>query len=65
MIWNRILNWFRDMSERIRLMNEWNKNAKEAYIYLELYHLCWRLLLHAVTVIIDMNYLNCLYLDFA
>lgn len=32
MIWNKILNWFRDMSERIRLMSEWNKSAKEAYI---------------------------------
>ena len=32
MIWDRIINWFRDMSERRRLLNEWNGNAREAYI---------------------------------
>lgn len=32
MVWRRILNWFRDMSERIRLINDWNKSAKEAFI---------------------------------
>lgn len=32
MIWDRIVKWFRDMSERRRLLNEWNDNAREAYI---------------------------------
>lgn len=32
MFWTRILNWFRDMSERIRLLNDWNRNAKEAFL---------------------------------
>lgn len=32
MIWNRIVRWFRDMSERRKLINEWNQSAREAYI---------------------------------
>ena len=32
MIWNRIVKWFQDMSERRKLINEWNNNAREAYI---------------------------------
>lgn len=32
MIWDRIIKWFRDMSERRRLMNEWNDEARAAYI---------------------------------
>ncbi len=32
MIWNRIVKWFRDMSERRKLINDWNDSAREAYI---------------------------------
>ena len=32
MIWNRIIKWFRDMSERNRLINDWNHSARESYI---------------------------------
>lgn len=32
MIWNRIVKWFRDMSERRKLINEWNDSAREAYV---------------------------------
>ena len=32
MIWDRIIKWFRDMSERRKLINEWNDSAQEAYI---------------------------------
>lgn len=32
MIWNRIVKWFQDMSERRKLLFEWNNNAREAYI---------------------------------
>ena len=32
MIWNRIVKWFQDMSERRKSINEWNNNAREAYI---------------------------------
>lgn len=32
MIWDRIVKWFRDMSERRKLINEWNECARNAYI---------------------------------
>ena len=32
MIWNRIIKWFRDMSERNRLINDWNHSARESFI---------------------------------
>lgn len=32
MFWNRIINWFRDMSERNKLLREWNDEAKMSYI---------------------------------
>ena len=32
MVWNRIIHWFRDMSERRKLINSWNDSAKEAFI---------------------------------
>ena len=32
MIWDRIVKWFRDMSERRKLINEWNDSAKEAFV---------------------------------
>lgn len=32
MIWDRIINWFRDMSERRKLLNEWNGSARESFI---------------------------------
>lgn len=32
MIWNRIIKWFRDMTERRKLINEWNDSAKEAFV---------------------------------
>lgn len=32
MFWNRIINWFRDMSERNKLLREWNEEAKMSYI---------------------------------
>lgn len=32
MIWDRIIKWFRDMSERRKLINDWNDRAREAYI---------------------------------
>lgn len=32
MIWDRIVKWFRNVSERHSLLNEWNNNAQEAYI---------------------------------
>ena len=32
MIWDRIVKWFRDMSERRKLINEWNESARNAYI---------------------------------
>lgn len=32
MIWDKIVKWFRDLSERRKLMNEWNASAREAYI---------------------------------
>lgn len=32
MIWDRIVKWFRDMSERRKLMNDWNDSAREAFI---------------------------------
>lgn len=32
MIWDRIIKWFRDMSERRKLINDWNDNAREAFI---------------------------------
>lgn len=31
MFWDRIIRWFRDMSERKRLINDWNENARTAY----------------------------------
>ena len=32
MIWDRIVKWFRDMSERRKLINEWNDSAREAFV---------------------------------
>lgn len=32
MFWNKIISWFRDMSERNRLLKEWNDEAKFSYI---------------------------------
>ena len=32
MFWNRIIDWFRDMSERRKLIMGWNYNARQAYI---------------------------------
>lgn len=32
MIWDRIVKWFRDMSERRKLMNDWNDEARNAYV---------------------------------
>ena len=32
MIWNRIVKWFRNMSERRELLREWNDNARKAYV---------------------------------
>ncbi len=32
MIWDKIISWFRDRRERIRFINEFNENAKEAFI---------------------------------
>ena len=32
MLWNRIIRWFRDLSERRKLINAWNESAREAYI---------------------------------
>lgn len=32
MIWDRIVKWFRDMSERRKLLNEWNDSARDAYV---------------------------------
>lgn len=31
-IWNFIINWFRDRSERIKLVNSFNASAREAYV---------------------------------
>lgn len=32
MFWDKIISWFRDRSERSRLLKEWNYEAKTAYI---------------------------------
>lgn len=32
MIWDKIIRWFRDISERRKLIEEWNNNAREAFI---------------------------------
>ena len=32
--WNRIINWFRDLSERNRLINDFNHSAREAFAQL-------------------------------
>lgn len=32
MIWDRIVSWFRSMSERRKLINDWNDNAREAFV---------------------------------
>lgn len=32
--WNRIINWFRDLSERDRLINEFNMSARNAFTQL-------------------------------
>ena len=32
MIWDKICNWFRTLSERRKLMNDWNDNAREAFV---------------------------------
>lgn len=34
MIWNRIVQWFRDLSERERLINEFNISARVAFTQL-------------------------------
>lgn len=31
-IWNSIVNWFKDRSERNRLINSFNQSAREAYV---------------------------------
>lgn len=31
-IWNTIVQWFRDRSERNKLINSFNKSAREAYV---------------------------------
>ena len=33
-LWNRIINWFRDLSERERLINEFNMSARVAFTQL-------------------------------
>ena len=33
-IWNRIINWFRDLSERERLINDFNISARSAFTQL-------------------------------
>ena len=33
-LWNRIINWFRDLSERERLINEFNISARVAFTQL-------------------------------
>ena len=32
MIWNNIRNWFSDIIERNRFLNDWNRNAKDSYV---------------------------------
>lgn len=32
MFWNKIINWFKEMSERNKLLREWNEEAKISYI---------------------------------
>ena len=32
--WNRIIDWFRDLSERNRLINDFNHSAREAFTQL-------------------------------
>lgn len=32
--WNRIINWFRDLSERERLINDFNMSARGAFTQL-------------------------------
>ena len=32
--WNRIIDWFRDLSERYRLINDFNHSAREAFTQL-------------------------------
>ncbi|MBP3419091.1 MAG: hypothetical protein J6K74_00665 [Marinifilaceae bacterium] len=32
--WNRIINWFRDLSARDRLINDFNRSAREAFTQL-------------------------------
>ena len=32
MFWDKIISWFRDRSERSRLLKDWNYEAKTAYI---------------------------------
>ena len=32
MFWNKIFSWFRDMSERNKLLREWNEEARTSYI---------------------------------
>ena len=32
--WNRIIDWFRDLSERNRLINEFNSSARDAFTML-------------------------------
>ena len=32
MFWNKIISWFKEMSERNKLLCKWNEEAKESYI---------------------------------
>ena len=32
--WNKIIDWFRDLSERNRLINDFNQSARQAFTQL-------------------------------
>ncbi|MFR3330380.1 MAG: hypothetical protein ACLTSL_09515 [Odoribacter splanchnicus] len=32
MFWHKIITWFRDMSERNKLLRDWNEEAKMSYV---------------------------------
>ena len=32
-VWNSIVEWFSDRSDRNRLIHDFNRNAREAFIY--------------------------------
>jgi len=49
--WNRIVDWFRDLSERERLLKEFNESARYAFSSLEV-----STLLNAMTKAGDPNY---------